>query len=527
MATTYSHFLVLCLLTFFTLSFARPTHFNLSKLATHWEDAVATWYGSPDGFGSDGGSCGYGNSVSQAPFSSMVTGIGPSLYNGGKECGACYHVKCTKHPLCSRKATRVVITDFCQGGPYASDHAHFDLSGTAFGSMAKPGQEKRLRDAGVLQIQFASVENRPREGATPSIFIKIDIRILTAGSGREKCNNPRRILNIHECIFPPSIEIFRSRLVMKWEDIELGDPKDGEIRVKNKAIGVNFIDVYFRKGVYKAAAIPFTPGMEAVGVVTAVGPGLTGRQVGDIVAYAGTPMGAYAEEQILPADKVVPVPSSVDPSVAASVMLKGMTAQFLLCRCFKVECGHTILVHAAAGGVGSLLCQWANKLGATVIGTVSTKEKAAQAKEDGCHHVIVSKEENFVERVTEITSGEGVEVVYDSVGKDTFEGSLACLKIRGHLVSFGQSSGAPDPVPLSALAVKSLFLTRPSLMQYTAKRDELLEAAGEVFANIATGVLRVRVNHKYPLSQASQAHLDLESRKTTGSIVLIPDGVEL
>ncbi|CAI9295772.1 unnamed protein product [Lactuca saligna] len=315
--------------------------------------------------------------------------------------------------------------------------------------------------------------------------------------------------------------------VMKLEDVEIGEPKDGEIRVRNKAIGVNFIDVYFRQGVYKAASIPFTPGMEAVGVVTAVGPGLTGRQVGDIVAYAGFPMGAYAEEQILPAEKVVPVPSSVDPVVAASVMLKGMTAQFLLRRCFKVESGHTVLVHAAAGGVGSLLCQWANALGATVIGTVSTSEKAAQAKEDGCHHVIVSKQESFVERVAEITSGEGVEVVYDSVGKDTFQGSLECLKIRGHLVCFGQSSGAPDPVPLSALAVKSLFLTRPSLMQYTSKRDELLEAAGEVFGNIANGVLRVRVNHKYPLSQAGQAHSDLETRKTTGSIVLIPDGIEL
>lgn len=315
--------------------------------------------------------------------------------------------------------------------------------------------------------------------------------------------------------------------VLKWEDVEIGDPKDGEVRVRNKAIGLNFIDVYFRKGVYKAAAMPFIPGMEAVGVVTAVGPGLTGRQVGDVVAYAGFPMGAYSEEQILPAEKVVPVPSSIDPTVAASVMLKGMTAQFLVRRCFKVERGHTVLVHAAAGGVGSLLCQWANALGAIVIGTVSTKEKAVQAKEDGCHHVIISKEESFAERVAEITSGQGVEVVYDSVGKDTFEGSLACLKTRGHMVSFGQSSGAPDPIPLSALGVKSLYLTRPSLMQYTGTRDELLEAAGEVFGNISAGVLQVRVNHKYPLSQAAQAHLDLESRKTTGSVVLVPDGVEL
>lgn len=310
--------------------------------------------------------------------------------------------------------------------------------------------------------------------------------------------------------------------VLKWEDVELGEPKEGEIRIKNKAIGLNFIDIYFRKGVYKAATMPFTPGMEAVGEVTAVGPGLTGRKVGDIVAYAGNPMGSYAEEQILPADKLVPVPPSVDPITAASIMLKGMTAQFLVRRCFKVESGHTVLVHAAAGGVGSLLCQWANALGATVIGTVSTKEKAAQAKEDGCHHVIIYKEEDFVSRVNEITSGKGVEVVYDSVGKDTFEGSLACLKPRGYMVCFGQSSGTPDPVPLSALAPKSLFLTRPSMMQYTSTRDELLETAGEVFANVASGVLRVRVNHKYPLSEAAQAHADLENRRTTGSVVLIP-----
>ncbi|KAG4981602.1 hypothetical protein JHK84_035179 [Glycine max] len=315
--------------------------------------------------------------------------------------------------------------------------------------------------------------------------------------------------------------------VLKWEDVEIGDPKEGEVRVRNKAIGVNFIDVYFRKGVYKAPSFPFTPGMEAVGVVTAVGAGLTGRQVGDLVAYAGQPMGSYAEEQILPANKVVPVPSSIDPAVAASIILKGMTTQFLLRRCFQamyydVEPGHTILVHAAAGGVGSLLCQWANALGATVIGTVSNKEKAAQAKEDGCHHVIIYKEEDFVARVNEITSGNGVEVVYDSVGKDTFEGSLACLKLRGYMVSFGQSSGSPDPVPLSSLAAKSLFLTRPSLMQYVVTRDELLEAAGEVFANVASGVLKVRVNHTYPLSEAAKAHEDLENRKTSGSVVLIP-----
>ncbi|KAL5073355.1 hypothetical protein RYX36_012339 [Vicia faba] len=310
--------------------------------------------------------------------------------------------------------------------------------------------------------------------------------------------------------------------VLKLEDVEIGEPKEGEVRVKNKAVGVNFIDVYFRQGVYKAPSLPFSPGMEAVGIVTAVGAGRTGIQVGDLVGYAGQPMGSYAEEQILPANKVIPIPSSIEPAVAASVLLKGMTAQFLLRRCFKVEPGHTILIHAAAGGVGSLLCQWANALGATVIGTVSNKEKAAQAKEDGCHHVIIYKEEDFVARVNEITSGAGVEVVYDSVGKDTFEGSLASLKIRGYMVSFGQSSGSPDPVPLSALAAKALFLTRPSLFQYVVTRDELLEAAGELFANVASGVLKVRVNHTYPLSEAAKAHEDLENRKTSGSVVLIP-----
>ncbi|KAH7537822.1 hypothetical protein FEM48_Zijuj03G0134000 [Ziziphus jujuba var. spinosa] len=319
--------------------------------------------------------------------------------------------------------------------------------------------------------------------------------------------------------------------VLKWEDVEIGEPSEGEIRVKNKAIGLNFVDVYFRKGVYKAASFPFTPGVEAVGVVTAVGPGVTGRQVGDLVAYAGRPIGSYAEEQILPANIVVPVPSSIDPVIVASVLAKGMTTQFLVSRCFKVEKGHTVLVHAAAGGVGSLLCQWANALGATVIGTVSTKEKAAQAKEDGAHHVIIYREEDFVTRVNEITSGNGVDVVYDSVGKDTFEasapsfealGSLACLKLRGYMVCFGQSSGIPGPVPLSALASKSLYITRPSMMQYTTTREELLETAGEVFANVASGALRVRVNHTYPLSQAAQAHADLEGRKTSGSVVLIP-----
>lgn len=312
--------------------------------------------------------------------------------------------------------------------------------------------------------------------------------------------------------------------VLKWEDIEIADPKEGEVRVKNKAIGVNFIDIYYRTGVYKVPAIPYTPGVEAVGVVTAIGPGVNDLKVGDMVYHSGSVMGTYTEEQIVLADKATPLPP-IDPLVVASVMVKGLTAHFLVKSWFKVEEGHTVLIHAAAGGVGSLLCQWANKLGATVIGTVSTKEKALQAKEDGCHHVIMYKEEDFVTRVHEITSGQGVEVVFDSVGKDTFEGSLACLKYRGYMISYGQSSGTPDPVPLSALATKSLFLARPSLRTSRFSRDEMREATKEVLTNVASGAFRVRVNHTYPLSQAAQAHADMAGRKTSGSIVLIPDGV--
>lgn len=309
--------------------------------------------------------------------------------------------------------------------------------------------------------------------------------------------------------------------VLKWEDIEIGEPKEGEVCVRNKAIGVNFVDVYFRKGLYKVPSLPYTPGVEGVGVITAVGVGVTDMQAGDVVAYT-CKLGSYAEEIILPAIQLVPLPPSIDPIFGASIMVSGMTTRFLLRTCFKVEPGHTILVHAAAGGVGSLLCQWANSLGATVIGTVSNKVKAAQAKEDGCHHVIIYTEEDFVARVNEITSGNGVAVVYDSVGKDTFEGSLACLKLRGYMVSFGQSSGTPEPVPLSSLATKSLFLTRPTLKHYNVTRDVLLEAAEEVFDKVDSGVLKVRVNHTYPLSEAAKAHQDLENRKTTGSVVLLP-----
>ncbi|PWA71520.1 alcohol dehydrogenase superfamily, zinc-type [Artemisia annua] len=307
-------------------------------------------------------------------------------------------------------------------------------------------------------------------------------------------------------------------VAMKWEDIELGELKSGEIKLKAIAIGVNFLDVYMRKGLieYGAPPLPFTPGMEAAGTVIAIGPGVTTCSIGDIVAYAGFPVCAYSEELIIPAERAVPVPPSVDPIVAASVLFKGLIAEVL------VGPGHTILVHAAAGGVGSLLCQWGNALGATVIGTVSTKAKAVQAKEDGCHHVIIYKEEDFVDRVNEITSGKGIDVAYDSIGKLTVERSLSLLKPRGYMVSYGMPSGEPDPIKFQKLAMNSVFYTIPSMMLYTEARDELLAASEELFTNVAKGVLRVRVNHRYPLSQVAQAHSDLESQKTTGSIVLIP-----
>ncbi|GJZ10999.1 putative alcohol dehydrogenase superfamily protein [Tanacetum coccineum] len=253
--------------------------------------------------------------------------------------------------------------------------------------------------------------------------------------------------------------------------------------------------------------------MEAASVVIAVGPGITSCKIGDIVAYAGFPVSAYAEEQILPA--------SIDPIVAAAVIFKGLTDEVLVRRCFKTEPGHTILYHAAAGGVGSLVCQWANALGATVIGIVSTKAKAVQAKEDGCHHVIIYKEESLVDRVKEITSGKGVDVAYESIGKDTFLGSIECVKPRGYLVTFGMPPGKPDPLDYFQITKKSLFFTAPAFEIYT-ETQELL-AASEEFSTIEKGIVNVRVNHKYPLSQAAQAHTDMENQKTTGSIVLIPD----
>jgi NADPH2:quinone reductase len=311
--------------------------------------------------------------------------------------------------------------------------------------------------------------------------------------------------------------------VMVYEQIELPAPGPGQIKIKQHAIGVNYIDTYFRMGMYPApGGMPFVVGSEGAGEVVAVGSGVTELKVGDRVA-AVVAMGGYAEERIIPADRAVKLPDNISYEQAAGMMLKGMTAQYLVRRTYKVEKGNTILVHAAAGGVGVILCQWGKALGATVIGTVGSDEKAALAKKAGCKHVVVTARENFVERVKAITKGRGVPVVYDGVGKDTFMGSLDCLSPLGLMVSFGNASGAVPPFNAGILAQKgSLFLTRPTLATYTASRADLVKAAQELFAVVKSRKVRISVNQTYPLREAAQAQSDLESRKTTGSTVLIP-----
>lgn len=311
--------------------------------------------------------------------------------------------------------------------------------------------------------------------------------------------------------------------VMKWEEIELPAPGPGEARVKHGAIGVNFVDVYNRTGLYKPpGGLPFTPGSEGAGTVLAVGPGVSNVKPGDRVSYAGS-QGSYAEERLISADRLVKVPDDVDFSTAAAMTLKGLTVQFLLRQTFEVGKGHTILFHAAAGGVGSIATQWANHLGATVIGTVGSEEKAKLAKAQGCHHVINYRTENFVERVAEITKGEKCDVVYDSVGRDTFPGSLDCLKPLGMWVLFGQSSGKIEDFDLGILAQKgSLFCTRPTLFTYAAKREALEKMAAELMDVVAKGVVKVGVSQELPLAKAADAHRALEGRQTTGATVLVP-----
>ncbi len=308
---------------------------------------------------------------------------------------------------------------------------------------------------------------------------------------------------------------------LRWEEVQVGEPGPGQVRVRNAAVGLNFVDTYQRSGLYPMP-LPFTLGSEGAGVVEAVGPKVKDLKVGDRVAYAG-PIGAYAEVLLRPADRLVKIPAGVDDRAAAAMMLKGLTAQYLIRRTYRVKKGDTILMHAAAGGVGQILCQWAKALGAIVIGTVGSDEKAVLAKKAGCKHVIVTSRENFVERVKAITKGKGVPVVYDGVGKDTFMGSLDCLSPLGLMVSFGNASGAVPPFNAGILSQKgSLFLTRPTLATYTASREDLVKAARELFAVVKSGKVKIHVNQTYPLREAAQAQSNLESRKTTGSTVLIP-----
>ena len=312
--------------------------------------------------------------------------------------------------------------------------------------------------------------------------------------------------------------------VMRWEDVDPGVPEPGEAQVRHEAVGLNFIDVYHRTGLYPLPALPATPGLEGAGIVEQIGEGVTEVGVGDRVAYAGIPPGAYAQIRRLPAHRLVKLPDSISSRQGAAMMLQGMTARYLLRGCYAVKTGDTILIHAAAGGVGSIVCQWAKHLGATVIGTVGSEKKAEIAKANGCDHPIVYSEEDFAARTREITDGAGVDVVYDSVGQATFMQSLDCLRPMGMMVSFGQSSGPVPPVDLGVLAARgSLFLTRPSLMAYTADRKDLLENAEDLFAVVASGAVRIEVNQTYPLAEAARAHQDLEARKTTGSTILIPD----
>lgn len=311
--------------------------------------------------------------------------------------------------------------------------------------------------------------------------------------------------------------------VLRWEDVPIASPGPGEAHLRHTAVGLNYIDTYHRTGLYPLGDLPAPLGMEAAGVVLSVGEGVTEVSPGDRVAYAGRPPGAYAEERLIPADRLVKLPEGVSDQQAAGMMLQGMTVQYLLRSTFHVKPGDTILFHAAAGGVGLIACQWAKHLGATVIGTVGSPEKAEIAKAHGCDFPILYREEDWVARVKDITGGEGVPVVYDSIGRDTFMKSLDCLRPLGLLVSFGQASGPVEPFDPGVLAAKgSLFLTRPTLMTYTDNREDLLASAAELFDVVLSGAVKIEVKQTYPLAEVARAHQDLEARKTTGSTVLIP-----
>jgi NADPH2:quinone reductase len=311
--------------------------------------------------------------------------------------------------------------------------------------------------------------------------------------------------------------------VLTFEDIEIGKPGQGQVRVKQHACGVNFVDCYFRMGLYPSpAGMPFVAGNEAAGEVVEVGPGVTDLKVGDRVAYV-VGLGCYAAERLVPADRAVKLPANISYEQAAAMMLKGMTTEYLVRRTFKVEKGMNVLMHAAAGGVGLILCQWANYLGANVIGTVGSKDKAELAKANGCHHTILYRDEDFVARVKEITGGKMCEVVYDGIGKTTFPASLDCLKPLGYFVSFGSASGQIDAFNINILQTKgSLFATRPTLNTYAAKREDLVAIANDLFDVVGKGGVKVGIGKKYPLREAAQSHRDLEGRATTGSSILIP-----
>jgi NADPH2:quinone reductase len=307
--------------------------------------------------------------------------------------------------------------------------------------------------------------------------------------------------------------------VLEWQPVEVGKPGDGQVRLRHTAVGLNYIDTYQRSGLYPMP-LPSGLGSEAAGIIEEVGPGVGGLKAGDRVAYAGGPLGAYSEARVMPAERLVPVPDGITDQQAAAMMLKGMTAWYLIRRTHVVKPGETILIHAAAGGVGLIVCQWAKHLGATVIGTVGDDQKAALAKANGCDHPINYRREDFVARVNEITGGRKLPVVYDSVGKDTFYKSLDCIAPLGLMASFGQSSGAVGLVDIGILAGKgSLFLTRPTLNTYTASRQDLLTAANDLFEVVKKGVVKLAINQTYALRDAAQAHRDLQDRKTTGSTV--------
>lgn len=310
--------------------------------------------------------------------------------------------------------------------------------------------------------------------------------------------------------------------MLRLEDLDVPDPGPGQVRVQQRAIGLNFIDTYHRSGLYPVQ-LPTGIGMEAAGVVESVGDGVSDLKPGMRVAYAGGPPGAYAELRNVSADKLVPLPEALDDETAAAIMLKGMTIEYLIRRTVPVQAGDTVLFHAAAGGVGLIACQWLAHLGATVIGTVGSDDKAQLAAAHGCHHPIVYTKEDFVQRVRELTDGKGVRVVYDSVGKDTVHRSLDCLRRRGTLVAFGNASGPPDPLNLLDLSRKgSLFVTRPTLFDYVATRDELLASAGALFDVVGSGAVKVQIGQRFGLHKAEQAHRALEQRRTTGSTLLLP-----